>query len=161
MNIRLVEYKEGVVTPVEAEYNPKELDLEFVDLIYSQPLKLVGTVEKSLVTLTFRGELSSRVEHVCGRCLKKIAAPIYAEFEFFYEIEGKESIETLDDLRETLILEHPISFVCEETCKGLCLQCGINLNESRCSCVPPDEKPAEGAFAELKKLWNKKKRGAS
>ena len=156
MKLRLAEFKEGVEVAVQQEYNPADLDLEFVDLKYSGPLKLEGTVEKGEDTLTFRGRLTSIIEHICGRCLQPIKDRIDEPFELYYEIKGLESVETTNDLREVLILDHPISFVCQENCKGLCTQCGGNLNKKNCGCVPPKPAAANGAFVQLKQLWEKR-----
>ena len=120
MQIRLVDYKEGVPVEVHEEYNPQQLDIEFVDLKYTSPLSLDATIEKGLDTLSFRGHVSSHIERVCGRCLVSIKDSIDEPFDLFYEIKGKEYIETLDDIREVLILDHPLAFVCKETCQGLC-----------------------------------------
>lgn len=40
-------------------------------------------------------------------------------------------------LREQLLLALPMSVVCDDACKGLCAQCGQNLNETVCECAPP------------------------
>src|SRR5438309_1375159 len=134
MKIHLPSFKENASVEVHEEYDPKPLDLEFVDLKYRKPLRLEGTVEKGPEALTFRGHLTSEVEKICGRCLKSIDFPIDQPFELFYEIKGLEDIDTTDDLREVLILNHGLSFVCREDCKGLCPHCGINLNEQQCEC---------------------------
>ncbi len=155
MNLRLMDYNEGVEVFVQKDYDPRELDLEFVDLKYSKPLSMEGTVEKGADTLVFRGQLTSEIERICGRCLKHIPTTLEQPFELYYEIQGKEFVDTTDDLREVLILEHPIIFVCQENCKGLCPQCGINLNEGNCRCAPKPV-PARGAFVQLKQLWEKK-----
>ena len=155
MILRLVDYKEGVEAAVRQSYDPKDLDLEFVDLKYSRPLAMEGTVEKGPDTLLFRGRLQSEIEHICGRCLKSVANAFDLPFDLYYEIEGKESVDTTDDLREVLILDHPIIFVCKENCKGLCPQCGASFNEVNCRCAPKPL-PARGAFVQLKQLWEKK-----
>ena len=156
MKLRLAEFKEGVPLRVEQDYDPKQLDVEFVDLKYRKPLHLEGTAEKGPDTLTFRGRLTSEIEHICGRCLKAVSQPVDQPFELYYEIKGLESIETIDDLREVLILDHPITFVCRENCKGLCPACGANLNETQCRCVPERTPAPTGAFVKLKKLWEQK-----
>jgi uncharacterized protein len=38
-------------------------------------------------------------------------------------------------VREEIILSIPMKAVCSETCKGLCPECGQNLNEGQCDCV--------------------------
>ena len=158
MQIRLADYNEGVITKVSKEYEPKSLDIEFIDFVYSQNIALEGTIEKGSDTLTFRGHLTSEIQNICGRCLKAVPRRLACPFEFFYEIKGKETLETLDDLRETLILEHPISFVCQESCRGLCPQCGINRNELRCACTPSKEF-SPNVFSQLKNIWASKKGG--
>jgi uncharacterized protein len=37
-------------------------------------------------------------------------------------------------VREQVLLALPMNAVCREDCKGLCAQCGQNLNEKRCGC---------------------------
>lgn len=37
-------------------------------------------------------------------------------------------------MREQVLLALPMSAVCREDCKGLCAQCGQNLNEKQCGC---------------------------
>lgn len=153
MKIHLPSFKEGVPTKVQQEYDPKHLDVEFVDLKYSQPLLLDGVVEKGPDTLTFRGHLTSEAEKICARCLTSVKDPVDEPFELFYEIKGKEDIETLNDLREVLILDHPIRFICREDCRGLCPSCGVNLNETRCHCEANRATP----LSQLKKMWPSKK----
>lgn len=156
MKIRLVQFKEGVVTPVQESYNPKELDVEFVDYKFTKPITMNGTVDKGADTVSFRGLLSMDTEQICGRCLKGIASHFEKGFDLFYEIKNEEFIDTIDDLREVIILEHPIAFVCDEKCKGLCPKCGANWNTSKCSCKLEETKP-NSPFAVLKKISNKKK----
>ena len=156
MKIRLADFKEGDVVDVAHDYDPSELDLEFIDLKYSKGLHLEGSVEKGSDTLTFRGRLQSEIEHICGRCLKRIKNKVDQPFELYYETTGNEWIDTTDDLREVLILDHPISFVCKDTCKGLCSHCGINRNETSCECSPQTAAASRGAFVQLKQLWEQK-----
>ena len=153
MKLLLADFKEGVPTDVQHIYDPKKMDIEFVDLKYLRDLKLEGTVEKAPDTLIFRGQLATEIERTCGRCLTTAPSPFDELFEFFYEIEGKEEIDTTDDIREVLLLDHPLSFVCRESCKGLCPHCGINLNELQCDC---EKKAGSKSFASLKEIWAKK-----
>ena len=134
MKIQVRLLRDGFPKAVHQEYNPKELDLEFVDLIYLDRVVLNGAVEKFRDTLTFRGNLASRVEHTCARCLKPVEEPVNHPFEVVYDIRGKEEVDTLEDLREMLILDHPIRFLCREECPGLCPRCGADLNEGPCRC---------------------------
>ena len=37
----------------------------------------------------------------------------------------------VDDI---IAMNVPVSFLCEENCKGLCAGCGTNLNDGECKC---------------------------
>jgi uncharacterized protein len=50
--------------------------------------------------------------------------------------------------REQFVLAIPYAPLCSETCKGLCPQCGIDLNSGTCTC----EKPIDPRLAALKGL---------
>jgi len=52
-------------------------------------------------------------------------------------------------IAEELQLALPMIFICREDCRGLCPQCGKNLNESLCSCASVNE---ASPFAVLKNL---------
>ncbi len=51
-------------------------------------------------------------------------------------------------LREQFVLAVPFAPLCQEACKGLCPQCGIDLNTSTCAC----EAPIDPRLAALKGL---------
>ncbi len=154
MLIKLQDFKEGEIVPVQHTYDPRALDMEFVDLRYTRPLQLSGTVEKGLDTVTFKGHLSSQTELICGRCLKPLTSSVEKNFDLYYEIKGREVIDATDDIREILILDHSLSYVCNENCRGLCAYCGINLNETSCECA--SKQPA--SLSQLKDIWKKKDR---
>jgi uncharacterized protein len=42
------------------------------------------------------------------------------------------SVSILDPVREAVILSIPSLPLCDEQCRGLCPQCGINRNEEQC-----------------------------
>jgi uncharacterized protein len=46
------------------------------------------------------------------------------------------NLELQEEIREVILLEIPWHPVCSPGCRGLCPQCGKNLNEGACGCVP-------------------------
>ena len=40
-------------------------------------------------------------------------------------------------LRESILIEQPFKKLCKNECKGLCVVCGIDLNNKICSCKKP------------------------
>ena len=127
-------FKEGTIERLETAYDPEKLDLNFVDFHHLENVMLKGLAERIKQTVTFRGTLSSRIEQICGRCLEHIERELSAPFELSYGISGEEMIDTTDDLRDILLLEHPDRFLCDADCRGICTHCGANLNRESCHC---------------------------
>ncbi|KAJ0966808.1 hypothetical protein J5N97_023725 [Dioscorea zingiberensis] len=69
--------------------------------------------------------------------------------------EGKE-IDISKNIRDLVHVEITINAVCDASCKGLCLQCGANLNKSSCSCNKKDTQ--EKQFGPLKDLGKQMER---
>ena len=109
----------------------------------------------------------------CGRCLEPFALPVDATFDLRYRParsergEGEREIAeedlatastgtrrstSTDLLREQFLLALPMKPLCEEACRGLCPDCGANLNRAACDCAPKWEDPR---LAALKGLLNR------
>ena len=134
MILKISGLAEDAPKQLETTYDPRGLDLEFVDLHYLRKVLLEGTVERIRQTVTFRGTLSSRVEQVCARCLEPSESDVLSPFDLSYDIKGEEAIDTTGDLRDILILQHPDRFLCKLECRGICAYCGANLNRETCRC---------------------------
>ena len=134
MILKVKIFREGVTEHLETAYDPRALDLEFVDFHYLTQVGLTGSAEKIRQTLTFRGTLTSRIEQTCARCLEQIESSISSPFDLSYNIEERDSIDSTDDLRDILILNHPDQFLCRKDCQGICPGCGVNLNRQTCRC---------------------------
>jgi uncharacterized protein len=87
------------------------------------------------------GRVASEVSFRCSRCgefsKKKIEEP---DFECAIEAGTTEDVDLTNEIRESMILRFPSFPLCRKSCKGLCKQCGKNLNGGACGCSPPDEK---------------------
>ena len=35
---------------------------------------------------------------------------------------------------DAIMINNPTNFLCKEDCKGICLGCGVNLNDGKCKC---------------------------
>jgi uncharacterized protein len=148
----IADFKEGVRVPVEGEYDPKSIEVEFPDFRYTEPVRVKGFAEKNSNTLRFEGTLTTRLLQTCGRCLKEKQTHLCENFDWIYETEGKEIIDPLDHVRELLILDRPLVYLCKENCKGLCPVCGTDLNENTCKC----RQSGYHSFPVIKKLNSKK-----
>lgn len=92
--------------------------------------------------LIVEGTLTAKLELRCRRCdcaYGKALEGIAYHYDERLDPMA-ESVDLTDDIREAMILALPSYPVCRETCRGLCPQCGVNLNESDCDCGPPEDK---------------------
>ena len=95
--------------------------------------------------ITVRGRVWGVRQVRCDRCLKEVKQNFEENFLETYSAQG-EIIDIMSLVRQTLALTEDIQFLCSPTCKGLCPQCGKDLNEGPCSCQPEILSP----FAALK-----------
>jgi uncharacterized protein len=98
--------------------------------------------------LVVAGTITTSGVYPCSRCLtpvsvdrKETLSEVYGtEAELPEDVEpyNGEYIDLTKTVRETLVLSEPMRVLCRPDCKGLCPQCGANLNEGPCSC--PDDR---------------------
>jgi len=118
----------------------------------------IGRTPQGLVVL---GKFSAMTRLECVRCLKEFLEPLEWEFTELYAFTRKSLSESEllvpDDahldlaplIREYALLEVPINPLHDPECKGLCIECGQDLNIKDCGhSQDQDDSP----FAELKKL---------
>ena len=55
--------------------------------------------------------------------------------EFILFDDNKNEIDLSNVVRDTLLLEKPLKTICNKNCKGLCSNCGSNLNFEDCKCL--------------------------
>ena len=55
-------------------------------------------------------------------------------------------------LEESIVMDFPMRFLCQEECKGLCFKCGKDLNFGECDCP---KKEIDPRLAKLSKLLDK------
>jgi uncharacterized protein len=105
-------------------------------------------------TVFVEGTATAEVEMPCCRCLEPTRLPLGASFKYTFapppDQTGEEWELTAEDLDfayyqddmidlddivfEQVLLQVPIKPLCAESCKGLCPQCGGNLNAVDCQC---------------------------
>jgi uncharacterized protein len=107
------------------------------------------------------GVIATALTLPCVRCLEDFAFSLKAQFhytlcpsdsvEFLPEVEVRRAdldvvyyrgtyIDLVPLLVEQIIVTMPTHPLCGETCKGICPQCGQNLNNRSCQCSWENEK---------------------
>ena len=108
------------------------------------PIRYELTVEQAGQELVVRGQIEAPLRLRCSRCAQFFSTTARVS-SFLHAYEWAEHPEFLDvsaDVREDLLLEIPGFPLCHDGCKGLCAQCGQDLNEGPCGCHPPEGGPS-------------------
>ncbi len=120
------------------------------------PVRLAFDIFKDGSQFRLVGHVASALTLACGRCLDDLVLPVDLPFDLLYlphqDNAGQGEVEVEDDDLTTafyadggidlgqLVLEQfylavPMKPLCRESCRGLCPECGTNLNTATCSCV--------------------------
>lgn len=91
--------------------------------------------------LIVRGTLSVDLGLQCARCAEFFSTTA-TDSDFLRAYPASKEVDSVDvtpDMREDILLHVPAFPVCSETCKGLCAQCGADLNKGSCKCKTQDQ----------------------
>ncbi|WP_022854445.1 YceD family protein [Thermodesulfatator atlanticus] len=136
-----------------------------------KPIRASVHLQRWGIDVKVTGQVETEISLICDRCLKEFPFPIKSKINVLLEPRAvlsrlKEEMRlTKDDLdviffdghlvevdevvREEILLAVPMRKLCHEECKGLCPNCGKNLNNGPCQCK---KQVPESPFAILKKL---------
>ncbi len=132
------------------------------DYLKANPAALNIHLLKTCDNISLTGSAKIHLTPVCGRCLERfenhLEIPLHVDLAPYQKTDGKEGgeaeldaedlnfafykgeeIDLSDIVREMLVLEIPLRYLCNESCRGLCPRCGQNLNTKTCGCVQPQE----------------------
>ena len=112
--------------------DPATLDIGRADIQPQDPLTVSAFSTRAERELVVRAKIRCQARLECGRCLQMFEQPLQTSTILSYEVQPTDVIDITEDVRQELILVYPMSPVCHEGCRGLCLVCGQNLNVARC-----------------------------
>lgn len=130
----------------------------------SGPVSVRGRVVNIAGVLNLQMQLETTLDLVCDRCLKPfsrlkgvtvdhvIVEEVFDEDDENIILIGDDDCIDLAEIAETaFILSLDSKTLCREDCKGLCSQCGADLNLGDCGC----EKEGDPRLAIFKELLKK------
>lgn len=150
---------------------PFSTSVDLSDLRYgiscpvSEPVVAQGVIRNTAGVLLMKGSLTTSIHGICDRCAtefdRDIEFPIDVvlvtelsneenEDEWVFPLVG-DSADLDDIVRTVFVLNLDSKLLCRDDCKGLCYQCGKNLNNGPCNC----QKELDPRFAALKQLLEK------
>ncbi len=158
----------------EYEINDQEIWLRPIqeykmDCRILKPLHGKVFVQRADEGVLVRGDIKGEVAVPCNRCTEDAVVKIDSHFDEYEEVPP-ENIHARDDhpagcivyqmhapmldlgavAWEQFMLAQPTQPICNEDCKGICPECGANLNNGSCSCRKDDGDPRLAALRNLK-----------
>ncbi len=154
---------------------PEHFSISSEDGQLNQDVKVAGTLKKSGKEVFLTGRIWANISVNCSRCLEPVSnqinVDVFADYvpresfpEFASDTELSKSdidvefytenkIDLHQPVYDQIALSIPLASLCSETCKGLCSECGENLNPGPCGCGGGET--ADPRLAILKTLKNK------
>lgn len=106
----------------------------------------------------------------CSRCLKELEYPmdISVSKDIDFNLSEEDRARNLDEtnyisgynldvdilIKDEIIIGFPMKLLCKEDCKGICVHCGANLNETTCNC---DNTELDPRMSVIRDIFNKYK----
>lgn len=127
------------------------------DCRFLGPLQLEFAIKKEFDHIRVQGSVSTRARLTCSRCLVDFETELKSFFTVFYTKAAKlpldeeialseedlvtasydgETLDLTSEIQEQVIMEIPVKPLCRDDCKGLCVNCGADLNAGECGCEP-------------------------
>lgn len=155
----------GFIVHEEVGYSHR-FPLEFGKAILGDDLTLENfngliVIDRTPQGLVVQGDFSGDTTLECVRCLNPFTHSLSGDWTEFYAFTEKSisesgllvpedgHIDFAPVLREYAMLEFPIKALCRLDCKGLCIECGQDLNVKDCG---HDQGNDDSPFSVLKKL---------
>ena len=167
MKINLINLHEGVN---DLHFQVKPIDLGFDEdaemlSLFPNDIHVTGEIQKFSDKYFIKVELQTHAHFACDRCLEDFDQKIDGNFKLIYSKQTRDKFAETDDyrilgdktteidlssdIRENLLLTLPMKHLCKDDCRGLCAQCGANLNSEICNCKQEDIDPR---WEKLKRL---------
>lgn len=128
------------------------------------------TVTREYENIRVTGRITAPLALSCSRCLVEFASFVDTNFTIFFRKESAviasnedelelgemdllssaysgDEIDLTHEIEEQIAMEIPLKPLCSDACKGLCHECGIDLNTSSCTC---SKEPVSLTFSALK-----------
>ena len=162
------EISDNQITRHEVWVPPAEIELVLEEAQFLEDIHGHLQLSRRLEDVYVKGSFSASVEVECRCCVESFATSILGEIEVqFCPTDAAtpsdplqadtgeryylgDTIDLSEEVRQSLILEIPNWPLCSEECKGLCPQCGENLNLVDCGCQISEE--SSSPFAALADL---------
>lgn len=126
-----------------------------------KPIEVSGYVKLHGSVLNLEVDYTTTWIFLCDRCIDETEYVIEGSIRKSIVKDGKDEDEDIivvessvldlyDLIYNDIVLNLPTQVMCDIECKGLCPDCGVNLNNEACECVDESVDPR---FEKLKNLF--------
>jgi len=138
---------------------------------FTSPIRCTVQVNRAGSQVFIKGKFDAIVKLNCSRWLElseyRFTAEFTSDFRPYSEIPASvgdieltpdelditwyqnNELDLIEQVRENILINLPMQPLCNENCRGLCVQCGTNLNTGTCQCKNEDD---ENPFKKLSGL---------
>ncbi|MGL6015219.1 MAG: YceD family protein [Selenomonadaceae bacterium] len=172
MKINILASDENVGTAIPFAFTAVADEIDAVHQSYTieGPVEIKGSVMNTGRVYRVEGMLSCKKAFQCDRCLENFVQQQQHSFTEDYKRGTEEETDDADEeqdvsyfdgdvidiadlIRDTILVAQPLNNICSPACRGLCMVCGVNLNQSECGC---NREITDPRLAVLQQLLNKK-----
>lgn len=136
----------------EIDHLPLDTELDFSQVAFqglypfSTPVHVIGEITARAGVVQLSAKAVFDFHGQCDRCLTPFvrAYELPLEHTLVTSLENEENddfilleqeqLDLTELVQADMLLELPYKSLCREDCRGLCPQCGKNLNEGLCGC---------------------------
>ena len=145
----------------------KDIDFSFEpdysladDFVLDTPVSFKGVIKNSAGVVSLSGEATFSASVICCRCAEEFKKDFSVTIDHLltdklnnedngdYILVENSELDLSVLICEDIIFSLPTRLLCREDCKGLCSQCGKNLNDGACDCKKAVD-PRWAALSEL------------
>ena len=148
----------------------EQFEINQPDCSLSGNVRINGKLTRIEQDIFFSGQLQASLQVDCTRCLKPFPLVVKNKMQVHFiprakeqssgaevketdieqEIYKEDRVDLIPPVRDNILLDVPLIRLCNDTCKGICSECGNDLNTNQCECQR--EGAIDPRFAVLKKL---------
>jgi len=150
----------SIIKDVDFAYHKENLVYNNETIKILKPIQVNGKVVVSQGIADVKLSVKTRMLHTCSRCLEQFERDLdlIVDEKVSKNEQEDENVITLEegdvlDIRDVVInniyLALPLKILCKEDCKGLCQDCGSNLNNGPCDCKFEEIDPRFSALKDM------------
>lgn len=145
---------------IDFAYHKENLVYNHENIKVLEPILIKGNVFVKNGIADVKLSVKTKVEYTCSRCLDPYEEELdltieerisknEQEDESIIALEEGDVLDITDVVLNSIYLALPLKNLCREDCKGLCQNCGTNLNHDQCDCVIDDIDPRLSALKDI------------